>query len=167
MNATLYIASSLNGKMTEGETNSSWVSPNDEVMFAKTCADIGCILVGRKTFDQYQGVVYPVKNAVNIVLTSSPRQSNDPNVIYVQNLDQALAQVKQRGFNRFMVVGGANVIGQCLQQNLVDRIYLSLHPYIFGTGLSMIGTFAGNLDLAFQGIKHQEKDFVLMEYSVK
>ncbi len=56
MKATLYIASTLNGLMTEGKTNTSWVSEHDEIMFAKTCNETGCILVGRQTFDQFQGV---------------------------------------------------------------------------------------------------------------
>ncbi len=167
MKATLYVASSLNGKMTEGATNSSWVSPHDEIMFAKTCKEIGCILVGRTTFDQYQGTVYPVKDTVNVVLTTTDRQSTDANVVYAQDIDAALAEIQRRGFNRFVVVGGAKVIGQCLTKNLVDRLYLSLHPYIFGHGLSFIGDFVGSLDLGFQSIKHQEQDFILLDYSVK
>lgn len=167
MNATLYIASSLNGKMTEGATNSSWVSPHDEKMFASVCKDIGCILVGRTTFDQYQGVVYPVKDTVNIVLTTNVPESMDNNVVYVQNFDQALAEIRQHGFDRFVVVGGANVVTQCLRADLVDRIYLSLHPYIFGDGLSIIGDFKGNIDLKFEGIKYQYEEFILLDYSVK
>lgn len=167
MKATLYIASSLNGKMTEGATNSSWVSPADEKMFASVCKDIGCILVGRTTFNQYQGVVYPVKDTVNIVLTTNVRESTDNNVVYVQNLDQALTEIQHRGFDRFVLVGGANVIAQCLRADLIDRIYLSLHPYIFGDGLSIIGDFKGNIDLKFESIKYQHEEFILLDYSVE
>jgi dihydrofolate reductase len=166
MKATLYVASSLNGLMTEGKTNSSWVSEHDEIMFAKTCSEIGCILVGRQTFDQYQGVVYPVPDTVNVVLTSENRTSDNENVIYKNDFDTAVQKIKDLGFERFIVVGGAHVIAQCLEQQLVDRVLLSLHPYIFGDGLSIIGNYQSNIDLKFEGIKHQHNEFVLLDYSV-
>lgn len=40
MKAILYVATSLNGMMTQGETNSDWVSEEDEKMFAEVCS--GC-----------------------------------------------------------------------------------------------------------------------------
>jgi dihydrofolate reductase len=167
MKATLYIASSLNGLMTNGVTDSSWVSSHDEEMFAATCKQAGCILVGRQTFDQYQGVVYPVPDAVNVVLTSQDRHSDHENIIYQPQFEAALSKIESMGFNRFIVVGGAKVIAQCLNKKIVDTIYLSLHPYIFGRGLSIIGDYIGDIDLEFTGIRDQHAECLLLEYKVK
>ena len=109
MKSTLYIASSINGFMTRGESDSGWVSDKDEAIFAETCQKVGCLLVGRKTFDQYQGVVYPVPNAVHVVLSSQERTSDNPNVHFVKNLDEALAKFAELGFDRFVAVGRAVV----------------------------------------------------------
>ena len=166
MKAILYVATSLNGMMTQGETNSDWVSEEDEKMFAEVCSGVGAILVGRQTFDQYQGIVYPVPETQNIVLTSQERVSDDPNVKYASNFDMALSLMEDSGIDRFIVVGGANIIGQCLQKGLVNTIYLSLHPFIFSNGLSMIGDFNGDMNLTFKGVKHQSTNFILLEYGV-
>ncbi len=167
MKATLYVASSLNGLMTNGPTNSSWVSGGDEVLFAETCKEVGCILVGRQTFDQYQGVVYPVPGAKNIVLTAQDRTSEREDVFFEKNLQKAFERIDALGFKRFVVVGGAKVIEQCLNQRLIDKFYISLHPYLFKEGLSIVGGYRGDIDLEFVGIKHQHHEFTLLEYNVK
>ena len=167
MHATLYIASSLNGLMTRGRTDSDWVSEHDEIMFAQTCKQEGCILVGRQTFDQYQGSIYPIPGTQNIVLTSQKRISEHDDVHYENSFESAMDRIKQLGFERFIVVGGAAVIAQCFECQLIDRIYLSLHPYIFGEGLSIIGHYKGDIDLTFEGIKNQHKEFILLDYSIE
>ena len=166
MKATLYIESSLNGKMTEGQTNSSWVSEHDEIMFARTCQEIGCVLVGRQTFDQYQGVVYPVPETQNVVLTSNQDRPDQKNVTFRNDLSSALQTIEDLGFDRFVVVGGAQVIKQCLDHKIVDQVLLSLHPYIFGNGLSIVGEYEGNVTLEFEAVKHEHKEFLLVQYKV-
>jgi dihydrofolate reductase len=164
--ATLYVASSLNGFMTNGDMDSSWVSPHDEKMFAQVCAEVGCILVGRKTFDQYQGVVYPVPSAINVVMTSTPQTHPDPNVLFVRTLDEALATIAQNGFKRFVVVGGAQTIGACFNRHLIDRLYLSLHPYIFTQGLPFTGPLDHSVNARFEGVKFSHPEFLLLDYSL-
>lgn len=165
--ATLYIAASLNGLITKGADDSSWVAAGDEEIFAKVGAETGCVLVGRKTFEQYQGSIYPVPNALNVVLSSNVVTSDNAQVVYVKNLTEAQQVIAARGFTRFMVAGGAAVIAACLQARLIDKIYLSLHPYIFGTGLSVIGDYAGDMALDFISIHHQHADFLVLEYNVR
>lgn len=166
LKTTLYVASSLKGMMTEGDKNSSWVSEQDEIMFAKTCKNVGCILVGRQTFDQYQGVVYPVPETKNVVLTSEDSKDIVEQVSFQKNFDAALEYIENSGFDRFVVVGGAKVISQCLERKIVDRILLSVHPYIFGNGISIIGDYQGRMDLKFVSVREANDSFVLLEYEV-
>ena len=128
---------------------------------------MGCILVGRTSFDQYKGVIYPLTNVMNIVLTSQDRQSDDESVRYVSTLDEALEIIQELGFDRFVIAGGASVIRQCLDRQLVDKMLVSLHPYMFGEGLSITGQYTGNITLKFEDVKRQHEDFILLEYSVR
>lgn len=165
MKCTLYLAASLNGLITRGETDSDWVSDADEELFAEICAQNGAILVGRKTFDQYQGSVYPVPDTTNVVLTSQNRQSQD-NVYFVSDLKDAFRKFSDLGFERFMAVGGSSIAGQCMKSGIVDQLYLSIHPYIFGQGLPVFGDFSEDLNLTFHGVKAQHSEFILLDYKI-
>ncbi|MCB1538207.1 MAG: dihydrofolate reductase family protein [Rhodospirillales bacterium] len=163
MKATLYIASSLNGFITKGETDSNWVSSEDEKMFTQVCGQVGCVLVGSKTFQQYQDTVYPVPGVQNVVLTTRALPQVDPSVHGASDMDTALNKIRALGFDRFVVVGGASVIDQCFQRKLIDRVYLSLHPCLFSDGLPLALVDAR---LSFEGIKAQSDAFVLLDYKV-
>ncbi len=165
MKSTLYVASSINGFMTRGETDSGWVSDKDEKIFADHCRKAGCILVGRKTFDQYLNVVYPVPGAHNVVLSSKAGAENHL-VHYAQDLNKALEKIHALGFDRFVTVGGSNVIGQVLNAGLVDEILVSFHPYVFAKGLPTMGGFMGELNLKFTGIVEQHPELLLLRYAV-
>ena len=167
MKATLYIASSLNGKITRGQTDSDWVSEKDGEMFDVVCKEHGCILVGANSYNQYEDEIYPIENTKNIVLTHENKSSNNPDVFFKNNLDDAIDEIKNLGFDRFLIAGGANVIGQCLERKLVDQLYLSLHPYLFGKGLNVMGDYAGDLNLLFQGVKREDDEFILLDYKVE
>ncbi len=165
MKSTLYVASSINGLMTRGESDSQWVSDRDEKIFADFCRRAGCILVGRKTFDQFLNVVYPVPGAHNIVLSLKPGPDNSL-VHYAKNLNEALEKIHALGFDRFVTVGGSNVIGQVLNAGLIDEVLVSFHPYIFGKGLPTTGDFAGDLNLKFMEIVEQHQELLLLRYTV-
>ena len=163
--AILYVAPSLNGFMTRGETDSEWVS--DEDLFAKISADIGCILVGRKTFEQFQGSIYPVPNTINIVLSKEDRSSDNKGVHFTKDIDQALNKIKELDIEKFIVVGGSQTISSCLEYSFIDQVYLSLHPYIFSNGLPAFGSLKKDYDLSFNRIIHQESNFLLIDYKIK
>ena len=116
MKCTLYLAISINGLITRGATDSDWVSDEDEELFAEICAQAGCILVGRQTFDQYQGTVYPVPDTTHVVLTSQKdRVSDHPDVYFESDLAAAFKRFSELGFERFIAVGGASVASQCMK----------------------------------------------------
>lgn len=84
MKVTLYMAISIDGHIAKKDGDSDWVSEVDSKIFEKKIKEAGCIVVGRKTFDQYYGDLYPIEGVTNIVLTTdATRQDKNENVIFV------------------------------------------------------------------------------------
>lgn len=65
------MATSIDGYIAKKNGDSDWVSEVDAANFEQKIKEMGCIIVGRKTFDQYQGDLYPVPDVTNIVLSSN------------------------------------------------------------------------------------------------
>src|SRR5260221_4430301 len=99
MNVVFYPAISLDGFIARPDGDSNWVTAEDERMFADEVQKAGCVVVGSKTFRQYQGVIYPLPNATTFVCTSRPVQSADPRVQYLGgNVPEILEQIRKAGF---------------------------------------------------------------------
>ncbi|MGA3291613.1 MAG: dihydrofolate reductase family protein [Candidatus Microgenomates bacterium] len=167
MKITLYMAVSIDGFIAKKDGDSDWVSPVDSVNFEHKIKEKGCIFVGRRTFDQYQGDLYPVKGVTNIVLTSdlSLKSQND-NVIYVQSPSEAVKLAQGRGHNEALLIGGGTTNGLFIKENLIDEVFLSVHPLILGNGIKLFGGVETDLKLRFIDQKELGEGLTQLHYSV-
>ena len=97
-----------------------WHHPEDLKMFKRETSG-HTVVMGRKTFDS---IKKPLPNRLNIVLTRSPRPSNDPNLVFVSSLDEAWARCDDA--EKVFVVGGAEIYREAL--NVVDEVWLTQIP---------------------------------------
>ena len=51
-------------------------------------------------------------------------------------LDAILTRLSALGFKRVLVEGGAGIIGQAIDQGLVDRLHLMVSPVLIGSGIA-------------------------------
>jgi len=83
MKVTLHMATSIDGCIASADGNSSWVSARDEELFMQRCRDAGAMAVGRRTYEQYLGSIYPVPGSDNIILSRSASGQLSEHVHYV------------------------------------------------------------------------------------
>ena len=82
MKVKLYNAISLDGFIGTNNGDVGWVSEVDVPYFNAEMQRAGCIVIGRKTFEQFQGNIFPVKGVLNIVMTTATlAASKDNNVL--------------------------------------------------------------------------------------
>ncbi len=135
MNVTLHLAISQDGFIAKSDGDSSWVSAVDEELFKDRVKKAGCTVVGKTTFEQYQGTIYPVRGALNVVLTSDPMESQEPEVVYVATPQEALKVAEDYGCAGILVAGGAKTAETFLREGLVNEIFLSVHPIELHEGI--------------------------------
>lgn len=167
MKVSLYMAISLDGFIATSDGDSDWVSPVDSKEFEKQVAEAGCIVVGRRTFDQFRGELYPIQGVTNIVMTEK-KQFTDKNrdVVFVHSCQQALTSAQQRGHDQVLLIGGGQVNGAFLQTNLIDEITVSVHPIILGSGIKLFEAFEKQVDLHFVSSQQMEAGLIQLRYTV-
>ena len=144
------MAISIDGFVAKKDGNSDWVSPVDSANFEQKIKEKGCIIVGRKTFDQYQGDLYPVKGVTNILVTSnSSLKSEQDNVVYAQTPREAIKLAQGRGHNEALLIGGGTTNGLFLKEGLIDEVFLSVHPLILGSGIKLFEGVETDIKLEF------------------
>ena len=167
MKITLYMAISVDGYIAKKDGDSDWVSEVDNDNFMQQVTEKGCIIVGRRTFDQYQGELYPVKGIVNIVLTKNKIENySADNVFYAQSPHEAVEIAQRQGCKEVLLVGGGTTNGLFLKENLINEIILSVHPLILGDGIKLFEGVEKFLSLSFIGQKKLGEDLIHLYYKI-
>ena len=116
----------------------SWTTKADKAFFVRRTKEAGSVVMGRKTFDTFGK---PLKDRRLIILTAAP------DAITVESVEgssespaELVARLASEGVRELAVCGGASVYSQFLAAGLVDEIYLTIMPKIFGTGVPLFGT---------------------------
>lgn len=161
------MAISIDGFIAKKDGDSDWVSPVDSANFEQKIKEKGCIIVGHRTFDQYQGDLYPVKDVTNIVLTSdSSLKSEKDNVVYAQSPSEAIKLVQRRGHDKALLIGGGTTNGLFLREGLIDEIFLSVHPLILGNGIKLFEGVETDIKLEFLDQKKLGEGLIQLHYQV-
>ncbi|MDP3726805.1 MAG: dihydrofolate reductase family protein [bacterium] len=175
MKVIIVMAASLNGKITRGEDNNiySWTSKEDAKLFFSLIAKNNLIVMGRKTYEAAQKYIKLQKGKLRIVLTHNPKRYLTERVAgcleFSSETPQKLAhRLEQEGHKKMLVVGGGAVNGLFLKAALVDEIWLTIEPKIFGTGKPLVGNRELDVALRLKSVRRLNKQGTLhLRYSVK
>ena len=169
MKVTLYNAISLDGFIATPEGNSDWVSEFDAPHFQEEIKKSKCVVIGSKTFKQFEGEIFPIKEVLNIVMTkSSTIESNCENVIITNSTPQAVIKLaEEKGFSSILLVGGGHVNGSWLSQGLIDEIIVDIHPLVLGKGIKLFESEAVFQNYEKVSLEELEQGLVLIKYIKK
>jgi dihydrofolate reductase len=141
MRVTLATVMSVDGRITQGETvkTSFWRSVEDGKVLKKLIAHHQVLVMGRNTYD----VVHPgpKEHHLQVVLTSQPDMYADDSVPGSMEFvsvapTQLVSQLQARGYTSILLLGGSSNVA-FLRAGLVDDLYLTIEPAIFGEGLPL------------------------------
>jgi len=126
----------------------SWVNPEDEARYQEAVENCGCVLVGRKTYEQYLKDFLAYKNVTVYVCSSQAKPTPKDNIKYVNDLPkEILRQVKSDGFSKIIICGGGDINGLFASHGLVNEIIVGIQPVVLGTGIPLFGSSKPSLNL--------------------
>jgi len=166
MKVTLHMAVSVDGYVAKANGDSDWVSQLDEDLFITRAREAGCIVVGKKTFEQYRGTIYPVEKVTNIVLARQPGSSTENNILFTDSAQGALALAREKGYENVLVAGGGKVSGFFLTEGLLDEILLTVHPLALGTGIKLFEGVDTEAKMELLDSEQMEDGLVQLHYKV-
>lgn len=149
MNVFLIAAMSADGFIGQDKNQPSleWTSPEDKQFFANKTKQAGVVVMGRNTFAT---IGRPLSERLTVVYTHCSKQElgqllgSDlsqyrPDQLQVTQLnpDQLVEQLTQQGYGQLAVCGGASIYSQFLQTDLVDELFLTIEPIMFGQGIRL------------------------------
>lgn len=164
----IIVAQTADGKIARNSNHEAdWTSRADKKHFIEMTKKSGVMIMGLNTFKTFPS---PLKDRLHIVYSDKDgaESENIPGVVeYTKDSpDILIKKLEERGFKEVAICGGSTIYTMFLQSGLVEKIYMTIEPRLFGEGMSI---FNQSLDIKMRlnGAKIvNEENVVLLEYGV-
>ncbi len=139
----LYIAASLDGYIAKPDGDIGWLSaveaPPEDYGYAEFVKTVDTIIMGRKTYDKVLsfGIPWPHEGRKCYVL-SGTRSGRDENVEFFNgDVSDLITRIRQTPGQNIYCDGGAEVVHELMQRDLIDRYVISIIPVLLGDGITL------------------------------
>lgn len=139
----LYIAMSMDGFIAKENDDINFLSvvesPGEDYGYEDFIKTVDTVIMGRRTYDKVLGfgIDFPHKERKCYVISAS-RKGRDENVEYYSgDLAEQIRKIRETDGKDIFIDGGAEVVNELLQQNLIDNFIISIIPYFTGGGVAL------------------------------
>lgn len=146
-----------------GHLSTRWTSHADKVFFTRKTREAGAALFGRTTFETFNRAL-PGRRTV--VYTSRPESITTEGVETVSGTPaDVIAKFEAEGLHELAICGGAHVYAEFLAAGLVDEMFITIHPIVFGAGVPLFREPLTK-QLKLLDVQNIGDDTVMLHYSV-
>jgi len=138
-----------------------WTSKEDKQFFTQKTKQAGVVVMGLNT---YKTIARPLPGRQNIVY-APPGTALEGVEITQDEPKTLLSKLEQKGLKEVAICGGATIYTMFMEADVVDTLYLTIEPIVFGNGIRL---FNRELDvkLQLQSMQKLNEQAVLLEYNV-
>lgn len=172
MQIILAMVLSVDGKSTKGSLpDQSWASSEDAKHLSKLISENNLILMGGNTYVLAKSHIKPKEGKLRVVVTRDPEKYSEDKIegqleFVSGSVVEIVKDLEKRGFEKMLLLSGENLNKEFFENNLIDEIYLTVEPKVFGSGRSMT---VGDLDVKLELMemeKLNEQGTILLRYKV-
>lgn len=141
----------------------SWRSKEDREFFIARTRKAGVVVMGLNT---YKTMRRPMPERLNVVYANAGEVSPAPGVEVTQKAPaELLKDLEQRGYNEVAICGGSTIYTMFMSAGVVDKLYLTVEPIIFGSGMKL---FNKEIDakLILGSMQKIGENTILLEYNI-
>lgn len=146
---------------TEHQLATTWTSKADRKVFRTLTKRAGVFVMGRTTFDTI-GRALPDRR--NIIYSRQPLAVEDVEVTSLPP-GELLASLAQEGYEEVAICGGRSIYDLFMRAGLVDELYLTVEPVLFGKGITLFSDI-NRTNLSLIATEKLNDDTILLHYKV-
>ena len=174
-NLSLFIATSLDGYIAKPNDDLSFLKlvekEGEDYGYSEFTASIDTIILGRKTYDyvlkEIGSTHYDNGQRDVYVITRTERPQIGRTTFYTGNLTELVQQLKLKDGLNIYCDGGAEIIHELLQHNLIDEFIISIIPILVGNGTRLFRDCRPEQQLEFVSAKSFDTGLTQLYYKRK
>lgn len=169
----LYISQSLDGFIADSKGNVDWILGNNKEYvsdygYENFIKDVDTVILGYNTYSQIKYKLSPdnwvYENLKSYVLTSKEIKDTS-NIKYVNmNIKELINKLQKEKGKNIWICGGANLVNQCVKEDLIDEYQITTVPVILGNGIRLFEKNNKNIKLELKDTK-QENGLIIGIYA--
>lgn len=142
----LYIATTIDGYIAKPDGNLDWLTSlpypeSGDYGYQDLLNSIGTTIMGRKTYEEVLGfgIEWPYSDLNSYIVTSNPNyEVKTPNTIAISpDLKDFISEIKETADKDIWLIGGGQLISAFLDNNLIDKMTITIVPKILGDGIRL------------------------------
>jgi dihydrofolate reductase len=169
----IYIAASLDGYIATKEGNIDWLTgfPNPEGTdygYADFLTTIDTTLTGNNTYKDILVLseTFPYPDKTNYVFTRDATQQDTAFVKFIsRDIVAFVREIKAANGKDIWLVGGGQLNGALLQENLVDEMIIHVIPVVLGDGIPLFGAIVMEKVFKLSNTKTYSSGVLELHYS--
>lgn len=147
----------------------SWGSSEDKKLYKKFTTEFGTVIVGSTTFEQMPKIAF--KNRLCIVLTRDKSKYSEylenSNFVFLEpKPNKVIEYLESKNIDKAVIIGGSKINSLFLRANLVDEIFVTLSPRIFGSGVRIFGDSSLDIKMELKSFEKISDNELLLNYKV-
>jgi dihydrofolate reductase len=169
MKTIVLAAVTVDGKLARNTSHFvDWTSREDKKLFYRLTRQAGVMVIGDNTYKTFSA---PLPGRLHVVLTyRTEGKENIPGVVEFTSLtpEAILVDLEARGYSEVVIGGGSQINALFLEHDLVDEIWLTIEPLLFGIGVELFhGGTIGRPAKLIHMEKLNEEGSVHLRYSLR
>nr|AIA11340.1 RibD C-terminal domain protein [uncultured bacterium] len=170
MTCFLLAAMTVDGFIARSVTDRSfdWTSDEDKHFYVDSIKRARAVVMGSKTFQTFSR--YP-KDMRYVIYSSQPEKFVNPRPERINatatkdDPKMVLQALEEEGYSEVAICGGSSIYTMFMKAGLIDKIYLTVEPLVFGKGVPLFNEeIATKLTLA--KVTNLSDQTLLLEYDV-
>lgn len=142
----LYIAMSLDGYIADEKGQVSFLKgdgsdPTHEGSYHSFLASIDTVVMGYRTYSQIVSELsphkWPYEGLKSYVITHRDIDDQSQIVFHGQGIKQLIEQLKKEEGKDIWICGGANLVRQLMDLDLIDTYHITIMPTLIGQGVRL------------------------------
>lgn len=173
MKVILAIVTSADGKSTKDDLPpKDWASSEDQKFFFSLVKKHNLIVMGKNTYLSSRKNIKLEEDKLRIVLTKNPEEFKNEEVkgqleFTDESPKQLVKRMTEEKFIEMLLVSGATLNTTFFKDRLIDELWLTLEPKLFGLGKGLVGMEELEVNLKLLGIKKlNSQGTLLLKYQV-
>jgi dihydrofolate reductase len=160
------------GKVTEWGNSHvrDWTSKEDQEYYKQIWKDAQLIVMGSNTFmaEKFPPSAEHLLLVMTIHISKYKQYEVSGQIEFTDTVPKELVkQFEEKGFGEMIIVGGAHIASSFFEEQLIDELWLTIEPKIFGTGGNFV--IDQQLDIYLKMIsceKVNEQGTLIAKYAV-
>jgi dihydrofolate reductase len=141
MKISVYLATSVNGMISNSRNVPDWLSQEYGMGFMSICQRTKAVIMGKTTYNILEPDYLPLKDDGSLVVLTHDTSTKPPqaNVLFTDKKPgEIVSLLEARGHAEAVIIGGTATVDTFMKAGLVDEMILVVEPVLFGKGLPLL-----------------------------